>query len=109
MNKIIKAGVAVTMLSVSGMALAGGCCENSTIQQYDAYGLGVHSDQYGQPVTVQPKHGYSGYNPLNRIQERDAYGPNIHMDSYGRPATVQPFHERNRILIFDGLNNPWPG
>ena len=27
---------------------------DSTIEKQDAYGYGVHSDQYGRPVTIQP-------------------------------------------------------
>lgn len=55
----------------------------------DAYGLGVHSDQYGRPVTVQPAHG-SGNTSDSYIQTRDAYGPGMHSDQYGRPVVVVP-------------------
>ena len=52
--------------------------------QVDAYGLGVHMNQYGQPVTVKPDFGGV---PGEQLQiKENAYGPGIHMDQYGRPV-----------------------
>ena len=64
---------------------------NSTIQKENAYGLGVHMDQYGRAVTIQPKNNHTGYtNPLLEINENQ-YGYQNHADQYGRPVTIQPY------------------
>lgn len=50
----------------------------------NAYGLGIHQNQFGQPVTVRPDFGGV---PGEFLQLRlDAYGPGIHADQYGRPV-----------------------
>jgi hypothetical protein len=52
--------------------------------QPDGYGLGVHRNQYGQPVTVRPDFGGV---PGEQLQiKENAFGPGIHMDQYGRPV-----------------------
>jgi len=96
MSKIIKVGIAVAAMSVSGLAVAGGCCGNSTIQQYNAYGPGQHMDQYGNNVSIVPKHGGGGgaSNTFNRIERPNAYGPGTGMDQYGRPVTVERTYGR---------------
>ena len=58
------------------------------IQQENAYGPGLHMDQYGRPVEIAPQNG--SRNPYTRIQQEDAYGPGIHMDQFGQPVTIQP-------------------
>jgi hypothetical protein len=50
----------------------------------NAYGLGVHQNRYGQPVTLRPNFGGV---PGERLQiKENAYGPGVHMDQYGRPV-----------------------
>lgn len=55
---------------------------NSGLQP-NAYGPGVHMNQYGQAVTLQAPGGSPG-EPLQIKQ--NAYGPGVHMDQYGRPV-----------------------
>ena len=48
--------------------------------QQNAYGPGVHMDQYGRAIHSQPE-----------LQLRpNTYGPGMYSDQYGRPSTVQP-------------------
>ena len=54
----------------------------------DAYGPGVHQDQYGRPVKLRTQQGPT--DPTMRIQQPDAYGPTVHMDQYGRPIQTAP-------------------
>jgi hypothetical protein len=56
--------------------------------QPDAYGLGVHANQYGQPVKLRPDWGYVPGEPL-QINE-NAYGLGVHSDQYGRPVREYP-------------------
>lgn len=99
MNKLAAVIIAGSVMLVSGLAMAGGCCGNSTIQQFDAYGPGQHMDQYGHNVAVQPMRGNSSLNTFNRIEQHNAYGPGIHMDQYGRAVTVEPQYGRTRSSI----------
>jgi hypothetical protein len=46
----------------------------------DAYGLGVHSDQYGRPWKSEP----------GQELKKDAYGLGVHSDQYGRPIQQKP-------------------
>jgi hypothetical protein len=46
----------------------------------DAYGLGVHSDQYGRPWKSEP----------GQELKKDAYGLGVHADQYGRPIEQHP-------------------
>jgi hypothetical protein len=55
----------------------------------DAYGLGVHANQYGLPVTVRPIHG-GGQGELLQVNP-NAYGLGMHSDQYGRPLQEVPF------------------
>ena len=55
----------------------------------NAYGLGVHMNRYGQPVTLRPDFG-GVYGEQLQI-EQDAYGLGIHMDQYGRPVREHPW------------------
>jgi hypothetical protein len=57
--------------------------------QINAYGLGVHMNQYGQPVKLWPDFG-GVYGEQLQIKQ-DAYGPGIHMDQYGRPVREYPW------------------
>jgi hypothetical protein len=54
----------------------------------NAYGPGVHMDQYGRAVTLRP--GWGNDDTGNLRIEQDAYGPGVHMDQYGRPVYSQP-------------------
>ena len=48
----------------------------------NAYGPGIHKNQYGQPVTLTPVGGGA---PGEQLQIKpNAYGPGVHMDQYGR-------------------------
>lgn len=50
----------------------------------NAYGPDIHSNRYGQAVTLEPQ---GGGVPGEQLQIKpDAYGPGIHMDQYGRPV-----------------------
>lgn len=52
--------------------------------QPNVYGLGVHQNQYGRPVTVAPQ---GGGVPGERLRVKpNAYGSGVHMDQYGRPV-----------------------
>lgn len=62
---------------------------NSTIKKHNAYGHGVHKDQYGRAVTIQPKNN-SYSNPLLKIQE-NKYGYRQHSDQFGRPVTIKAY------------------
>jgi len=55
----------------------------------DAYGPGIHMDQYGRPVRLQPDFG--GVQGEMLQIKPDAYGPGIHMDQYGRPVRQYPW------------------
>lgn len=52
--------------------------------QLNAYGPGIHMNQYGQAVTLKPDFGGVPGEYL-KITE-DAYGLGVHMDQYGRPV-----------------------
>lgn len=56
---------------------------NDTLRP-NAYGPGVHANQYGQAVTVAPDFGGVPGEVLRLNQ--NAYGPGVHMDQYGRPV-----------------------
>ena len=56
--------------------------------QPNAYGPGVHSNQYGQPVRLVPDAG-AVPGELLRVKP-DAYGSGVHMDQYGRPVREVP-------------------
>ena len=65
---------------------------NSTIKKENAYGYGVHQDQYGRAVTIQPNTGYSnGYSDPGLKIKENTYGYGQHSDQYGRPVTIQPY------------------
>ena len=55
----------------------------------DAYGLGIHQNQYGRPVTLRPDFGYVEGEQL-KIKE-NGYGLGVHMDQYGRPVREKPW------------------
>lgn len=63
--------------------------ENLTIKN-NAYGLGVHSDQYGRPVDLKPAFQGGGNTSGSYIQTPNAYGPGVHMDQYGAPVRAVP-------------------
>ena len=52
--------------------------------EIDAFGPGIHMNQYGAPVTLQPDWG-GVPGEILKIKP-DAYGPGVHMDQYGRPV-----------------------
>lgn len=55
----------------------------------NAYGQGVHMNQYGQPVTLRPDFGGV---PGEQLQiQPNTYGPGIHSDQYGRPVREYPW------------------
>ena len=55
----------------------------------NAYGPGVHMNQYGQPVQVAPAFG--GHQVIGRQNiTPNAYGPGIHMNQYGQPVRTVP-------------------
>lgn len=58
-----------------------------TIEQ-NAYGAGLHMDQYGRPTRLSPDFGAVNGEIL-KIKP-NAYGPGIHMDQYGRPVREYP-------------------
>ena len=55
----------------------------------NAYGYGVHSNRFGQPIKLRPDFGYVPGEQLY-IQE-DAYGFGVHSDQYGRPVREYPW------------------
>lgn len=57
--------------------------------QIDAYGLGIHKNQYGQPVTLRPDFGGVPGEQLHIKQ--NAYGLGVHIDQYGRPVREYPW------------------
>jgi hypothetical protein len=63
--------------------------ENLEIRN-NAYGLGVHADQYGRPVDLKPAGQGGGNTSGSYIQTPDAYGPGIHSDQYGQPVQTIP-------------------
>ncbi|WP_159918359.1 hypothetical protein [Pantoea sp. 18069] len=54
----------------------------------NAFGPGVHMNQYGQAVTLQAPGGAQG--EMLQIKP-NAYGPGVHMDQYGRPVRERPY------------------
>lgn len=60
--------------------------------QQDAYGPGVHMDQYGRPVQIAPAYPRYGnqYNDSYIQVNPNVYGPGVHSDQYGRPIRTQP-------------------
>lgn len=75
-----------------GMAFIDAVANPGTIGQSrsiipDAYGPGIHMDQYGRPVKLYTPNGVPG----ERLNIRpNAYGPGVHMDQYGRPVYAVP-------------------
>jgi hypothetical protein len=68
-------------LGVASMPTAAAPPTNENLElKKDAYGLDVHSDQYGRPWKSEP----------GQKLEKDAYGPGVHMDQYGRPIRQHP-------------------
>ncbi len=72
----------------SGLAGLGSIEQNtsssSTSLTPNAYGPGIHMNQYGQPVTLRPDFGGV---PGEQLQiKENAYGLGVHMDQYGRPV-----------------------
>ena len=55
----------------------------------NAYGLGVHSDQYGRAVKYIDANTNKPCGPLTKIQP-DKYGLGGHADQYGNPIKVVP-------------------
>ena len=54
----------------------------------NAYGPGVHQNQYGQAVILRPQ---GGGIPGERLTiTPDAYGPGVHMDQYGGAVSEYP-------------------
>lgn len=50
----------------------------------NAYRPGIHQNQYGQPVTLEPR---SGGVPGEKLTiQPNTYGSGVHMDQYGRPV-----------------------
>jgi len=70
-----------TLVPTLGAPRSSRSYSSSRIVKENAYGPGIHKDQYGRAVTTS-----SGA----KIVKENAYGPNIHMDQYGRPVTVVP-------------------
>jgi hypothetical protein len=50
----------------------------------NAYGPGIHSNRYGQPVTLRPDFG--GVQGEYLKIKPNAYGLGVHSDQYGRPV-----------------------
>jgi hypothetical protein len=62
---------------------------NSFSFKLNAYGQGVHMNQYGQPVILKPDFGGV---PGEQLQiKTNAYGLGVHMDQYGRPVREYPW------------------
>jgi hypothetical protein len=59
----------------------------------NAYGLGVHSDQYGRVIEYKPVTPPGAPklmpDPLLRV-DPNVYGPGIGRDQYGRPVEAVP-------------------
>ena len=53
------------------------------------YGLGVHANQFGQPIILRPDFGGVAGESL-QIKE-NAYGLGVHSDQYGRPVREYPW------------------
>ena len=60
---------------------------SSVVVNENAYGLGVHSDQYGRPVRYSVPNGVPG--ETLKVQQ-NAYGLGVHSDQYGRPVRTEP-------------------
>ena len=59
---------------------------NSTLRfNQNAYGTGVHSDQYGRAYQTEP----------NIRLQQNTYGPGQHSDQYGKPVKVNPYGTTN--------------
>lgn len=58
--------------------------QNQHILTPNAYGPGVHSNRYGQPVKLRPDFGGVPGEVLQITP--DAYGLGVHSDQYGRPV-----------------------
>jgi capsid protein len=57
----------------------------------NAYGYGVHSDQYGRPTSFEVV-GQPYENTSHLQVQQNAYGLGVHADQYGRPVrTIQGF------------------
>ena len=62
---------------------------NSGIQE-NAYGPGIHQDQYGRPVQYHVPN-WPANEPTQFLEVKpDAYGPGVGMDQFGRPVTTRP-------------------
>lgn len=56
----------------------------------NAYGLGVHSDQFGRPVRYEVPN-WPKNEPTEFLKVKpDAYGPGIGQDQFGRPVRTGP-------------------
>jgi hypothetical protein len=81
-------------ICILSILLLSGCITSSYTQQEspwlvpNAYGPGVHMNQYGEPVNLIPAWGGV---PGETLQIKpNAYGPGVHMDQYGRPVYEVP-------------------
>ena len=54
----------------------------------NAYGYGVHSDQYGRPTTFEVV-GQPYENTSHLQVQQNAYGLGVHADQYGRPVRTK--------------------
>jgi hypothetical protein len=63
--------------------------QQDTYYKHDAYGLGVHSDQYGRPVKWEVQGNPEADTSLLRVQQ-NTYGMGVHSDQYGRPVRLRP-------------------
>ena len=83
----------VFILLVFFVSSAYGWDDPLNVYQQDAYGLGVHSDQYGRPYTTEPG-----------IQlQQNTYGLGQHSDQYGRPVHPKPYPPQD--YNYDYQNN----
>jgi len=74
-----------TLLMLTGCQYGYGSHSNRLTP--NAYGPGVHMDEYGRPVKLYTPNGVPG----EQVQIKpNAYGPGVHMDQYGRPVYSVP-------------------
>ena len=78
-------------LVLADIRYSGGAVTSSIVREpsKNAYGPGVHADQYGRPVKWQVQ-GNSQTDTTLLDVKPNVYGPGIGSDQYGRPVKLKP-------------------
>jgi hypothetical protein len=85
-------GIAMLVMNGCASIVSGNQTQTTTISKGihpNAYGLGIHSDEYGRPVKYQVQGEPEADTTLLQVKQ-DAYGPGVGMDQYGRPVKTVP-------------------